>query len=296
MPHTGEKQALTFPLSCVILIFMGYDYLKKEDYAEPCCPLSPPNKTETIPLRRVLDKLDEYFARNDAAGAERHLKYWLAEAELDRDDRGRLSVLNELVGLYRKTEREADALAAADRAVRLAEKIGLAGSVTMGTTLLNCATAYKAFNRPVKALELYEQARALYEANLPPQDERLAGLYNNMAVTLTALERYGEARDLYEAALAVVGKTEDGKADEAITHLNMANLIEAEQGLEAGDAAIRECLNKAEALLNDETLPHDGYYAFVCDKCAPTFEYYGYFFTAKELEKRAKDIYSAYDR
>ena len=270
---------------------MNNEYLKKDDYEEPCCPFEKPDEIKTIPVRRVLDKLDEYFAKDDAAGAERHLKYWLAEAQENRDRRGELTVLNELVGLYRKNEREEEALAAAERAIRLAEAIGLSGSVTMGTTLLNAATAYKVFEQPVKALALYERARELYEANLPPTDGRLAGLYNNMAVTLTALKRYAEARDLYEAALAIISKTEDGKADEAITWLNMADLIGAEKGVEDGDTAIRKCLDKAETLLNDSALSRDGYYAFVCEKCAPTFAFYGYYFTAKELEKRAAEIY-----
>ena len=270
---------------------MDHTTLKKEDYAEPCCPFEKPDAVQTIPLRRVLDKLDEYFAKDDAAGAERHLNYWLAEAEQNRDDRGKLSLLNELVGLYRKTDREEAAMAAAEQAVSLAKAIGLEGSVTMGTTLLNYATACRAFDKPEQALALYEQARALYEANLSPQDGRLAGLYNNMGVTLTALERYAEARDLYESTLAIISQTEGGQADEAVTWLNLADLIGNEKGLEQGDAAIRKCLDKAEALLNDEALPHDGYYAFVCEKCAPTFAFYGYYFTAKELERRAKAIY-----
>ena len=270
---------------------MNNTTLQKEDYAEPCCPFEKPDEIQSIPVRRVLDKLDEYFARDDAAGAERHLNYWLAEAKQNRDRRGELTVRNELVGLYRKTERETEALAEAENALRLAEALGLADSVVMGTTLLNAATAYKAFDHPVKALSLYEQARGLYEANLPPTDERLAGLYNNMAVTLTALERYAEARDLYEAALAVLSDREGTEADRAITWLNMADLIGAEHGPEEGDAAIRRCLDKAEALLNDPALPRDGYYAFVCEKCAPTFAFYGCYFTAKELEKRAKEIY-----
>ena len=270
---------------------MNNDAIKKDDYAEPCCPFEKPDAVRTIPVRRVLDKLDEYFSHDDAAGAERHLNYWLAEAQQNRDRRGELTVRNELIGLYRKTEREKEALDAAERAIRLAEELGLAGSAAMGTTLLNAATAYKAFDQPVRALSLYERARALYEANLPPTDERLAGLYNNMAVTLAALQRYAEARDLYEAALAVLSGREGTEADRAITWLNMADLIGAEHGAEEGDAAIRKCLDKAEALLNDPALPRDGYYAFVCEKCAPTFAFYGYYFTAKELEKRAREIY-----
>ena len=47
----------------------------------------------------------------------------------------------------------------------------------------------------------------------------------------------------------------------------------------------------AKKLLDTPTLPQNGYHAFVCEKCAPTFEYYGYFLYANELKERAKRIY-----
>ena len=47
----------------------------------------------------------------------------------------------------------------------------------------------------------------------------------------------------------------------------------------------------AEELLLDESNAQDGNYAFVCEKCAPTFEYYGWFMTAEELKRRSDGIY-----
>ena len=82
------------------------------------------------------------------------------------------------------------------------------------------------------------------------------------------------------------------QGDAAISLLNKANLIEARDGLLDGNEAICACLEKAEALLSDPALPHDGYHAFVCEKCAPTFGYYGYFACARELEERAEQIYA----
>ena len=38
-------------------------------------------------------------------------------------------------------------------------------------------------------------------------------------------------------------------------------------------------------------IPRDGYYAFVCEKCAPAFDYYGYFADAEEAAKKAESIY-----
>jgi hypothetical protein len=70
----------------------------------------------------------------------------------------------------------------------------------------------------------------------------------------------------------------------------MASAAEAEFGLEAAGEIIADYAERAEALLEACTA-RDGYYAFVCEKCASVFDYYGYFFYANELKKRAKEIY-----
>ncbi|MBR6939730.1 MAG: tetratricopeptide repeat protein, partial [Clostridia bacterium] len=109
-----------------------------------------------IDTGRVIRKLDEYLGRNDYVSAERLLNYWLAEAENESDKRGMLTVTNELIGLYRKTGREKEALTASENALELARELKLDGTVTMGTALVNAATAYKAFGQAEKALPLYE--------------------------------------------------------------------------------------------------------------------------------------------
>ena len=79
--------------------------LEKEDYLEPNCVLcGKPGEeaaAEPVPLGRILDKLREYEDRGDWEAVERHLKYWLAEAETNRDERGQLMLHNELMGYYR---------------------------------------------------------------------------------------------------------------------------------------------------------------------------------------------------
>ena len=83
------------------------NFLSKEDYEEPCCPLKMDiNKTVvSIPVGRVLAKLDEHLGRNDYVSAENLLKYWHEEAKIGGDIRGELTILNEKVGIYRKTQK-----------------------------------------------------------------------------------------------------------------------------------------------------------------------------------------------
>ena len=36
-----------------------------------------------VPQQRIIEKMNEYMSRRDYAGAQRHLLYWLEEAELE---------------------------------------------------------------------------------------------------------------------------------------------------------------------------------------------------------------------
>jgi len=271
--------------------------ISKEDYEEPRCPLCSDawtgRKVEAIPADRVITKEDEYLAKNDYAGAEKHLKYWWLEAERGGDDRGKLLLCNELMGLMRKLGRGDEAKDYAQKAICLVHGLKQGDMISGATAYLNSGTVYKAFGEPEKSLEYFIKAKDVYEKELEAKDVRKAGLYNNMALTLVDLGRYAEAKMLYNNALVIMSGDENGQPDEAITYLNMADCANAELGEIAAEASVREYLDKAEELL--DSVPEDhrgGYYAFVCEKCAPTFEYYGYFLTAGKLKKLAEEIYN----
>ncbi len=268
--------------------------LRPEDYLEPGCIFCKPTEGDTVPadLRRCLLRLDEYLDRNDYAAAERHLDYWRQEAEAGRDWRGLLSIENERMGLLRKMGKRERAMEAVRAAEALISRAGLDDTVTAATTWLNIGTVYKNFDEPQAALPCYERARAVYERELAPKDGRLGGLYNNLALVLVDLGRYAEARTRYEAALTIMERQPNGALEQAITELNLADLAEAEQGLLAAEPEIEARLDRARALLDRPELPRNGYYAFVCEKCAPTFGYYGRFADAQELADTAKQIYA----
>jgi tetratricopeptide (TPR) repeat protein len=196
-----------------------------------------------------------------------------------------------MMGLYRKTNRFEPAIDASERALSLISKLGIAGQAAAGTAYVNTATVYKTFDMSDAALPWFLKAKEIYEKGLNQNDGRLAGLYNNMALSLADLKRYDEALSYYGKALDIMTKKPDGELEAAITYLNMANAKEAQIGLEAAEDFISDCIERAKALIGTPSLPHNGYYAFVCEKCAPTFSYYGYFIYANELKETAKKIY-----
>ena len=244
----------------------------------------------TISTDRILEKLDTYLHKNDYAGAERHLLYWRNEADAAKNHSVALTVRNELMGLYRKTGRREEALATVREALDIITTLAISHQVGAATTYLNAATVYKAFGMASDALPLFESARAVYERNLANGDPRLAGLYNNMALALVDLARYGEAAELYKKAIAILETGEGGELETAITYLNVASAKESECGLLEANEEIEELLSRAKALLEGHK-NRNGYYAFVCEKCASVFGYYGHFAYEAELTERARNIY-----
>lgn len=270
--------------------------LDPEEYLEPRCllcedPFGPEPMAKSIPQQRIIQKMNEYMSRRDYAGAERHLLYWLEEAKLGKDKRGELMVRNELIGHYRKVNDRKNAFQNGEKAIELISDLGFENTISAGTTYINYATACNAFDENNKALELFEKAKAIYESAVTQKPELLGGLYNNMALVLVALNRIPEAYILYDKAILKMSEVENGELEQAITYLNIANAVEIEKGMEEGEHKIFQCLDHAQQLLDSPTVPHDGYYAFVCEKCAPTFSYYGYFSYSETLNKRAREIY-----
>ena len=119
--------------------------------------------SDRIPIRRVMEKLDEYFSRDDLTGAGRLLAYWEKEARSLGDFRGLLEILSEEIGYFRRTDEGDRALSAVTEAFSLIEELGLSDSVSGGTIYVNGATTMKAFGKAAEAISYYARAKKIYE-------------------------------------------------------------------------------------------------------------------------------------
>lgn len=265
------------------------------DYKEPSCVLCGgkefyyPEKDApkgTIPIRSVLDKLDRAEWKNDMAEAGRLLSYWESEGLALGDLRGLLTIYSEQMGYYRKVREEEKGLASVEKGLALLEKLELNDSIGGATITLNAATTLKAFGKAADAIPLYEKTEKLYETYLDDADERFAGLYNNAALAYADLGETEKAETYYNKALRVLDKNEHTENEKAITYVNLAHLCE-----EGNEEKSYEYMEKALEILDSDTVTRDGKYANTCDKCAPSFGYFGYFLAEEDLKKRAKEIY-----
>ena len=266
--------------------------IDKEDLKydmQPCCDIE--NKKAKggsgIDVRRIIEKLDSCFDKNDLPAAGRLLEYWQGEAALIGDKRGELSMLSEMIGYYRKTMEREKALHAVTKAISLIDELRNEKTVSAATVYLNAATTLKAFGKAHEAMPLYEKAYNIYKEELTENDPRLGGFYNNVGLALADICENEKAEKAYKAAISVMLKKENGGAEAAITYVNLAHLYEKQERRED----IGHALDEAERLLLESGLMHNGYYAFVLSKCAPSLRYFGRTEAADKMEGLVKEIY-----
>ena len=274
-----------------------FSSLNKEDYEEPACLICDPRTGEkvsksAIPMQRIVDKMNEYCDLKDFAGAERHLKYWLEEAKASGDLRGQFSLHNEMMGYYRKQGKYIEAVESVSDALRLMAMLGNEESISGGTCHVNCGTVYDTFGEAEKALGHFRRAEEIFDRIEFRDLFRLGSLYNNMALALVYLQQYAEAMEYYGKAFDTMRELAGSGLEQAITYLNMADCLAMDKGIDESQAVIDDYLEKAWELINTEDLPRNGYYAFVCEKCAPGFNCYGAFEYGEELQARADEIYA----
>ena len=245
----------------------------------------------SIPVKRIIDKMNQYMSRLDYQGAERHLNYWLQEAEMLGDRRGALTVLNELIGHDRKTSQEEAFHRHSTQALRLLYQLKITDGVTAGTTYINIGTAEYVFRHYERSIDMFTKALDAFQHSREVSADLMGGLHNNMGLTLTALKRYDEAINAYETALSWMSRQNGTEPEQAETLLNMANTLEYQYGMEQAEGRIYTLLDRAEQLLDASVKEHDGYYHYILLHCIPTFEHYGYFAAAERFRSLTERYY-----
>ena len=265
---------------------------------EPVCCFDAREYTgvpDTRPCPRALDvpqviqELDALYEQGRDSQAERFLEAQREKASLAGDWRGELSMLSELMGQYRRSKNEEKGLMAVEDGLRLIREHNMGQTLSGATVMLNAATTMKCFGRAADSIPVFCHVCRVYAQKLDPTDYRFAGLYNNMALSYADVADYAQAEQYFRLALGVIRYCEAPGNDMAVTYCNLAEMYDKQN---PEDKRVGECVEQAWELLNDPKLPRDGYHAFTISKCAPSFDYLGYFLYAKELKERAAKIYA----
>jgi tetratricopeptide (TPR) repeat protein len=244
---------------------------------------------QTLDVPAVVRGLDALYAAGRESEAQDYLERWQAKAREAGDWRAELSFTSELLGQYRRSMDAQKGLAAVDGALGLVKAHGLGRTVSGATVLLNAATTMKCFGRAEESLPVFRHVARVYADNLAPEDYRFAGLYNNMALSYADVGDTANAERHFRLAMQVISRCPNPENELAVTLCNLAELYDRQ---DPEDPRCAECMERAWENLNADGLPRDGYHAFTISKCAPSFDYFGYFLYSRELKERAEKIYA----
>ena len=114
-------------------------------------------------LNEFLLELDHMYATNPK-GVEAYLKSGLEEAGKCFDGPAMLTILNELMGYYRVMSKPEECEWCIEKAVRIAEKLGIQGTTDYATMLLNIGTAQRVMGQ-------MDKAEALRAENVPLREK-----------------------------------------------------------------------------------------------------------------------------
>ena len=268
------------------------------DHIENCCIFDTTQYTgvpdnhpceKTIDVPGIIKDLDALYAQGRENEAQGFLEEKLSEAREIGDWRGELSMLSELLGQYRRSMNEAKGIATVNAALELIRAHHMGETVSGATVMLNAATTMKCFGRAKESIPLFCHVSRVYSSKLDIADYRFPGLYNNMALSYADVNDIPSAERYFKLALKLIAACPQPGNDMAVTYCNMAEMYAK---LDLEDERINDCMEKAWDCLNAPSLPRDGYHAFTISKCAPTFDYFGYFLYSKELKERAEIIYA----
>ncbi|MBQ3890064.1 MAG: tetratricopeptide repeat protein, partial [Lachnospiraceae bacterium] len=112
-----------------------------------------------------------------------------------------LETLNEYIGFLREFERFEEGYKISEQILALLKEMGLEGSLSYATSLLNIATLLRAGGRFEDSLSLYKDVEVLYDKLLPKDAMLRASFHNNRSLLYQEMGKIKESIDELSKAL-----------------------------------------------------------------------------------------------
>ena len=207
-------------------------------------------------INAILKEIDGYFGEGRPEEADRKLQEYLAQAKKENRPDIQLSLINEIIGMYRVTSRAKEAYQYTVEGLTLIVENHWEGTLSHGTTLLNGATALRAAGESEKAAEFYAEAAEIYAANPNVPGDYLAGLYTNISQIFQEKGEHEETLSYLDRAEAILEKMPAKGNELATVRFDAVNSLAA---LGRFDEA-EEKMNQALSYYENNLDKHEGHY------------------------------------
>lgn len=175
-------------------------------------------------IQAIMDEIDVLYSAQKVEEVEALLLEKIQLLKENHEIYPAISLLNELLGIYREKGDCERGSATCQEVLGLfqQEKLPLDGNY--GTTLLNVATAHRAFGNYALSKQYYETCNEIFFQHLKQNDYRYASLYNNMSLLFGELGELKQSIDYLEKSLEILRHHENMEVQIATANTSMAQM------------------------------------------------------------------------
>lgn len=189
-------------------------------------------------IKKVLNEYDNMFGNNTLDEINIFLNQKINEAKEEQDHYSTITLLNEMMGFCRETDRKETGIKCCKQVIELMKQLNLHHLAEYGTTLLNVANLYRAFGLWEESLETYREVENIYRDKLKERAFHYASLYNNWSVLYQEMKDFNNAKIMIMKALSIVDQYEEAYIEQASTRTNLACIL-----LELSDESYQEAIS-----------------------------------------------------
>lgn len=176
-------------------------------------------------VRDFYTQLDNYYDAKEYAAAKMFMEQILQEGQRICDRELIIAAGNELGGMYRASGETDNAVNTYELVLTTLVGMDLEGTVDYAMAQLNAANAYGTADLWDRALDTYESAKAIFEANAFRDDYAMAALNNNISRAYVMTGRTDDAEYAAFAALEHIMKLlPDSYPELATTYASIAEI------------------------------------------------------------------------
>lgn len=179
---------------------------------------------ERMDKQQVLKELDAIYRAGDIRRMGAFLEEKIREAEEEGDWGTQIMLGNEQMGYFRELGQTKEAIRVFSWLDDLFRKHEMTGTVPYASTLQNAANVYRVDGQMTMAAVYFQDALDIFYQYLEPGDYRFAGLFNNLSLVYLEQKDLERAREYSEKALSIIEKLPDTRSEQAINHVNLADL------------------------------------------------------------------------
>lgn len=175
-------------------------------------------------IPEIMARIDVLYSQQKIEEVEELLQEKIGECKQNNEVFAAISFSNELLGIYRERGEEEKGLACCKELLSLFQQNNLKKDENYGTTLLNIATAHRAFQQFELSQEYYTECAEIFQRTLEKTDYRYASLYNNLSLLLVETEDYLGGIDSLEKSLEILTHHENVEVQIATAHTSLAQI------------------------------------------------------------------------